>query len=196
MEVPIVTILSFTERQSMTEAAPGNRQTTMAATARASRALPTSRRLTVLFERDPSRDRQEGHIQFTGYKILWPDGQPVGVALDAFCTRGQRLLGLDRVLAGHQERLIDVLCFPLSGRDDHLVKIPGHRVRRFFLERRGHRGRLHFLDGTPTETTFEIGRDEDRIIDWIGLNDVAEGDQQWVDIAAQATPSVALSAAA
>jgi peptidoglycan/LPS O-acetylase OafA/YrhL len=158
--------------------------------------LPMSRRLTILFQRDPSRDRQEGHVQFTGYKILWPAGGPVGVALDAFCTRGQRLLGLDHVLAGHQERLIDVLCFPREGRDDHLVKIPGHRVRRFCLVRWGHRGRLHFLDGTPTETTFEIGRDDDRVLDWIGINHVAEGGRQWVDIAAQATPSVVLSAVA
>jgi len=191
-----VSILSFTDRQPIAEAAPGSRHLAMAVATQSPPGMPMSRRLTVLFQRDPSRDRQEGHIQITGYQILWPDGRPVGVALDAFCTRGQRLLGLDRVMAGHQERLIDVLCFRLNGRDDHLVKIPGHRVRRFFLERRGHRARLHFLDGTPTETTFEIGRDEDRVLDWIGIHDVPEGVQQWVDIAAQATPAVTLSVAA
>ncbi len=185
-----MTILSMAEHVSQ---ASENRQTPTSV--RAPFGMP-SRCLTILFQRDPSRDRQAGQIQFTGYNILWPDGRPVGVALDAFCTRGQRLLGLDRVLAGCHERLIDVLCFPLNGRDDRLVKIPGHRVRRFFLVRQGPSARLHFLDGTPTETTFEIGRDEDRVLDWIGLHDVEEGVPQWVDIAATATPSVALPAAA
>ena len=52
------------------------------------------RTLTVLFRRDPSRDRQCEAIRFEGYQVCWPDGRPVAVGLDAFCTHGQRLLGL------------------------------------------------------------------------------------------------------
>ncbi len=124
-------------------------------------------------------------IHFEGYQVCWPDGRPVHTGLDAFCKHGQRLLGLGRHLAGCRERLIELICFPLSGRDDDLVRIPGHRVRRFFLERRGRRGRIHFLDGTPTDTVFELGRDEYRVLEWIGLPAMREGEQQWMDLAAR-----------
>lgn len=144
-----------------------------------------SRSLTVLFRRDPERDRQDGSIHFEGYQVLWPDGHPVDVGLDAFCKHGQRLLGLGRHLAGCSERLIELIFFPLAGRDDDLVRIPGHRVRRFFLERRGPTGRIHFLDGTPTQTVFELGRDDGRVIDWVGLRDMDDGGQQWFDLAAR-----------
>src|SRR5437660_714565 len=118
-----------------------------------------SRSLTVLFRRDPSRDRDGDSAAMEGYEILWPDGRPVTVGLDAFCKHGQRLFGLGRHLAGCSERLVELICFPLSGREDALTRIPGHRVRRFFLRREGRRGRVHFLDGTPTQMVFEIGRD-------------------------------------
>ncbi|HEV3262180.1 MAG TPA: hypothetical protein VG013_35335 [Gemmataceae bacterium] len=143
------------------------------------------RTLTILFRRDPSRDRHRDNIQFEGYQVLWPDGRPVAVGLDAFCKHGQRLLGLGRHLAGCTERLIELICFPLRNRDDHLTRIPGHRIRRFCLKREGHVGRIHFLDGTPTDTVFEIGCDEQRVLDWIGLPALPDGGEQWVDLAAR-----------
>lgn len=156
--------------------------------------LPRS--LTILFERDVSRDRQDGKNTFVGYQIRWPDRSPVAIALESFCTRGQRLLGLDRQLTGCQERLIDIICFPLNGKDDPFVRQPGHRVRRFFLDRQGKECRLHFLNGTPTETVFEIGRDDERILNWCGIHQINDGDRQWVDIATQPTPCAAIVAAA
>jgi len=115
---------------------------------------------------------------------MWPDGRPVAVGLDAFCTHGQRLLGLGRRLAGCREKLIKLVCFPLSGRDDDLHRIPGHRVRRFYLERSGHEGRIFFMDGTPTTTVFHLRDDDKRILDWIGLTNLADGECQWMDLAA------------
>ncbi len=144
-----------------------------------------SRTLRILFRRDPTKDRNRGKINFEGYQVLWPDGRPVAVGLDAFCKHGQRLLGLGKHLAGCKERLIDLLCFPLRGRDDDLTRIQGHRVRRFMLMRQGSRGRLHFLDGTPTDTIFDLGSDEERVLEWIGLPLLNDGDQQWVDLAAR-----------
>ena len=139
----------------------------------------------VMFRRDPSKDRTKGNIFFEGYEVLWPDGRNVMVGMDAFCKHGQRLLGLGRALAGCSERLIELICFPLRSRDDDLTRIPGHRVRRFCLRRQGPVGRIHFLDGTPTETVFQLGRDEPRVLDWIGLPTLAEGDEQWMDLAAR-----------
>jgi hypothetical protein len=154
-----------------------------------------SRTLTVLFRRDPSRDRCRDNIRFEGYQALWPDGRPVAVGLDAFCKHGQRLLGLGRHLTGCTERLIELLCFPLQSREDKLTRIPGHRIRRFCLKRQGSRGRIHFLDGTPTDTVFEIGRDEPRVLEWIGLPSLGESAEQWVDIGARPVePATAVSA--
>jgi hypothetical protein len=145
-----------------------------------------SRSLTVLFRRDPTKDRYRGNIHFEGYQVLWPDGRKVHVGLDAFCKHGQRLLGLGRYLAGCHERLIELIFFPLEGRDSDLTRIPGHRVRRFYLRREGRAGRVHFLDGTPTETIFQLDRDESRVLEWTGLPDLREGDEQWFDLAARA----------
>ena len=143
-----------------------------------------SRTLTVLFRRDASRDRQRGNLAFEGYQVCWPDGQAVHTGLDGFCKRGQRLLGLGRPQAGCPEHLVELTCSPLAGREVPLTRLPGHRLRRFFLERRGRWGRIHFLDGTPTEIIFEIDRDEHRVLDWIGLSTLRDGEQQWVDLAA------------
>lgn len=143
------------------------------------------RTLKILFRRDPSRDRQDERIQYEGYQMFWPDGRPVAVGLSAFCKHGQRLLGLGRYLNGYTERLIDLLCFPLHSREDDLTRLPGHRVRRFFIQRSGRQGRIHFLDGTPTDTVFDILRDEARVLHWIGLSSLRDGERQWMDLAAR-----------
>lgn len=140
-----------------------------------------ARILTVLFRRDPSRDREADRIHFEGYQMFWPDGRPVGVGLDGFCKHGQRALGLGRQLAGCTERLVELLYFPLKDRDDDLVRLPGQRVRRFYLERQGELGRVHFLDGTPTATVFDLNGDEPCVLDWLGLPGLRDGEQQWFD---------------
>jgi hypothetical protein len=143
------------------------------------------RTLTILFRRDPARDHQRDAIPFEGYQLLWPDGRPVSVGIDAFCKHGQRLLGLGRCLRDCAERLIELAVFPLSGRDDDLTRLPGCRVRRFFLERHGPHGRIHFLDGTPTAAVFDLQRDEPQVLNWIGLPTLRDGERQWLDLAAR-----------
>jgi hypothetical protein len=143
------------------------------------------RSITVLFRRDASRDRRRDRLQFAGYRLLWPDGREVDVGLDAFCRYGQRLLGLDRHLAGATERLIEVLCFPIPDPEGPMTRLPGHRVRRFFLHRQGPRGRLHFLDGTPTQVDFVLGRDEATVVEWIGLADAPDHARLCLDLAAR-----------
>jgi hypothetical protein len=143
-----------------------------------------SRTLILLFRRDPSRDRHTETIRFEGYEPLWPDGRPVAVGLDAFCKHGIRLLGLGKHLAGCQQKQVKLVYLPLSGRNDDLNRIPGYRVRRFYLLRTGNVGRIHFMDGTPTVATFELGVDEYRVIHWIGLDTLEDGEIQWFDLAA------------
>jgi len=143
-----------------------------------------SRILTILFRRDPSRDREDERTRFEGYLPCWPDGRPLAVGFDAFCKHGLRLFGLGKHLAGRREKLIKMVCLPLTGREDNLNRIPGHRVRRFSLERHGKRGRLHFMDGTPTIAEFELDRDEPSVLHWLGLPDLHDGGRQWMDLAA------------
>jgi hypothetical protein len=144
-----------------------------------------ARTLKVLFRRDPARDRSQEDIPFEGYQMLWPDGRPVTVGLDAFCRQGQRLLGLGRHLKGCTERLVNLIFFPRRDRDDDLVRIPGCRVRRFFLQRQGQIGRIHFLDGTPTAVVFDLDHDEARVLHWCGLPSLVDGQDQWFDLAAR-----------
>jgi hypothetical protein len=141
--------------------------------------------LTMLFRRDPTRDRLEKNIPFEGYEILWPDGQPAEIGLDAFCKHGQRLFGLGRHLQGRNERVMQLLSFHLSHREDSLTRLPGHRVRRFCIRRSGTQGRIHFLDGTPTAIVFDMQQDEPKVLNWLGLNRLADGDELWLDIAAR-----------
>jgi hypothetical protein len=143
-----------------------------------------TRKLTVLFRRDPTKDRQTDKVDFEGYQILWPDERPVAIGIEAFCKHGQRLFGLGKYLAGCHEKLIKVLCMPLESRDDDLNRIPGHRVRRFYIQRTGDTGRIHFMDGTPTTMIFDVRRDEPRVLNWLGLPDLADGEIAWFDLAA------------
>lgn len=142
------------------------------------------RTLIVLFRRDPSRDREESHVRLEGYEFLWPEGRPLAVGFDAFCKHGQRLLGLSRHLADCQERLLQVMCFPVRSREEDMTRVPGARVRRFFIERQGRQGRLHFFDGTPTTIVFDLDRDEARVLRWVGLPSLRDGQRQWFDLAA------------
>jgi hypothetical protein len=143
------------------------------------------RSLKVLFQRDPAKDLLSGKLFFEGYRLVWPDGRPVGVGINAFCKHGQRLLGLGRFLKGYKEKFLELICYPVASRDQDMTKMPGHRVRRFYLERKGSLGTLHFIDGTPTAAVFDLSKDEPRVLQWIGLTNLRDGEQVWIDFAAR-----------
>jgi hypothetical protein len=152
------------------------------------------RTLTVLFRRDPERDGMRGEIPVEGYQISWPDGRAVAVGLKAFCKHGLRLLALKGCLKGCSERLVELSCFPVSDRDANLTRRPGYRIRRFCLARCGALGRLHFLDGSPTEVVFDLDRDDPEVLAWIGLPALPEGERQWLDMAARSLDAGAVPA--
>ena len=115
-----------------------------------------SRTLTLLFRRDPLRDRQTGNIHLEGYETLWPDGRPVAVGVDALCKHGQRSAGTWQATAGLPGKTGQNGVVSLAGREDDMNRIPGYRVRRFYLRTQRAIGRLHFMDGTPTIATFDV----------------------------------------
>ena len=57
--------------------------------------------------------------------------------------------------------------FPLAGIEDDLTRLPGHRVRRFYLLREGRQGRLHFFNGIPTAVVLDLDRDEQHVLEWL-----------------------------
>jgi hypothetical protein len=67
--------------------------------------------------------------------------------------------------------------------------LPGSRVRRFFVERQGRQGRVHFMDGTPTAIVMDLDQDEELVLQWIGLAGLPDGERQWFDLAARAAES-------
>jgi hypothetical protein len=144
-----------------------------------------SRTLRLLFRRDASHDRVEDEIRYEGYGVFWPDGRSVAIGLSAFCKHGQRLLGLGRHLRGTPERLVDLILFPLPDREASLTRLPGHRVRRFSIQRQGRMGRLYFFDGTPTTVVFDLDQDEAAVLLWVGLPSMSEEERQWFDLAAR-----------
>jgi hypothetical protein len=143
------------------------------------------RTLILLFRRDPERDGMHGKVPVEGYQISWPGGRPVALGLKAFCKHGLRLLGLKGCLNGWSERLVELLCFPITDREANMTRRAGHRVRRFCLTRLGALGRLHFLDNSPTQVVFDLDRDDPAVLDWIGLPALREGGRQWIDLAAR-----------
>ena len=100
-------------------------------------------------------------------------------------SAAERLIGLDRHMIGHEARLIKMICAPVQSENDNIVRVAGHRVRRFFLERKDRLGRLYFMNGTATETVFDLDRDDPQILDWIGLTLLDDGDRQWLDLVAR-----------
>ena len=143
------------------------------------------RTLRVLLCRDADRDHVEEGISYQGYQFLWPDGRPLTVGLTALCKHGQRLLGLGRHMAGARERQVDLIIFPLADGEASLTRLPGHRVRRFWIHREGRQGRLYFFDGTATTVVFDLDHDDARVLHWIGLPSLRDGDRQWFDLAAR-----------
>jgi hypothetical protein len=67
--------------------------------------------------------------------------------------------------------------------------LPGARVRRFFVERQGRQGRVHFMDGTATAIVMDLDQDEESVLHWIGLAGLPDGARQWFDLAARAAES-------
>jgi hypothetical protein len=144
-----------------------------------------SRNLRLLFRRNPHRDHLENKVTFEGYDIFWPDGRPAALGVETLCTHGQRLLGLGKYLRGSRERLVDLICVHLPDREADMTRLPGHRVRRFCLERTGRTGRVYFLDGTPTTLVFDLDREEEGFLRWLGLLGLKDGERLWLDLAAQ-----------
>lgn len=144
-----------------------------------------TRSLQVLLRRDPLRDRQENDVPLEGYRFLWLDGRPMTTGLNALCKHGRRVLDLDRHLAGRGECRLELLWIPQQNPQAAMTRLPGLRVRRFYLLRQGRQGRVYFLNGTPTIIVFDLDHDEEAVLRWVGLANMRDGETQWFDLSAR-----------
>ncbi len=135
------------------------------------------RKISILFRRNESKDEQLGGIEYTGYDLYWPSGRKVlGLAFDRFCKIGMRyILGREKP----ELAAVDGYFLPLASRDDRLPRIPGCRLRVLYFERTGSQLKVFLSDDTPTEIAFDLERDEEPILDWLGGRRVADGARQW-----------------
>jgi len=153
------------------------------------------REILLVFRRNEAKDEQVGSVEYSGYDVHWPSGGRVrGLAFDRFCKIGVRyLLGRDKPDVAAM-RLYFV---PLAESDAPLPRVPGCRVRALYLERDGGDFKLFLSDGTPTDITFNLRRDEKAILRWIGARSIPHGGRQWFGLYAvrAAAPGLSLPAA-
>lgn len=142
-----------------------------------------NRTIRMLFRRDPTRDGELNNVAMAGFELLWPDRRPVHFGLGNFCRQSQRILRIEHLVSPTEERAMEWVQFPLHSCEEPMTRLPGVRVRRFVIRRKGNVGRLHLVNGQPTEVTFEIGRDEPRVVDWVGLSRLRDGEELWFDFA-------------
>jgi hypothetical protein len=140
--------------------------------------------LTLFLKRRPGTEHARAGITFAEYDIAWPDGRPVQIGLSRFCNSGARLL-LGRRYQG-QTALVRLTIYPIAGLEAALTcPFCGARCRRFYALRRGDCIRLHFLDGTPTETVFDATADDPRVLRWLQAEHMRSGEPFWFDMAGQ-----------
>lgn len=133
-----------------------------------------------LFQRNQTNDHTNGKVRYSGFDVYWPDGSPVEAVLEKLCQHGVRTI-LGRRAVGDLQ-LVELMIRPLSDRDAPLPPSrDGVRSRRFCLERQAKTGTIHFLNGVATDISFELGRDDPRVLRWIGLSDLRDGEQLWLD---------------
>ena len=140
--------------------------------------------LTLVLQRRPGTEHARGGTSFAEYDIVWPDGSPVDVGLRRFCNSGARLI-LGRRYDG-QTALVRLTIHPVAGLQAPLSRgVSGVRWRRFYALRRGDSIRLHFLDGTPTETVFHLADVEPRVLRWLQAERMQPDEPFWFDLSSQ-----------
>jgi hypothetical protein len=153
--------------------------------------------VTVVFQRRTTRDESNDGVDYLGYDILWPDGQPARLGLRRFCQIGSRIL-VGRGFDGDRA-LVRISIYPVAGLDAPLTR-PGRgiRCRRLYAIRQPDSIRFYFLDGTPTEVVFDPRADERRVLRWVQAERMRPGEPYWFDFASQTVeePCAAVAAGA
>jgi hypothetical protein len=139
------------------------------------------RELLVRFRRNPAGDGCRDGLAFRGFRFSWPDGRPVRTGLSRLCGVGTALF-FGRRQPVPDDCLLRLCCAATAEDAPPRRPAPGVRVLRMYLQREGPRGVLHFHNGLRTEVVFEDGVDEPRVLRWVGMDGLADGDRIWLDL--------------
>jgi hypothetical protein len=44
---------------------------------------------------------------------------------------------------------------------------------------------MFFFNGSPTDIVFDAERDDQRVLDWIGVTSMSDGERMWFDFGAR-----------
>lgn len=144
-------------------------------------ALRHGRKIDLLLRRNSSNDSTTGDVKYTGFDICWEDGQPVQMNLARLCGVGVSQIFGDQIpQAG--SFCVRYYLVPVENRAAPRLAVPRSlKPRRVYFERQGPLAALHLANGFCTDIAFHQN-DDPRILQWVGLPQMSQGQQQWADV--------------
>jgi hypothetical protein len=146
-------------------------------------ALQTGRKIDVLLRRNSQNDGTSEDATYSGFDICWEDGQPAQVNLTRLCGIAVHQIFGDRAPHAGSFR-VQFYLVPVDNRSAPRLAVPRSlKPRRVYFERQGPIAALHLANGFCTDIIFHQD-DDPRMLRWIGLTQLANGQQQWADMVA------------
>ncbi len=140
-----------------------------------------ARTLTLVCERNEKFDHEHERIQYSGMVFYWPEGNKVDLSVNQFCQIGVRTLIGRKHISSRQ--LLNITLTPVAGLEAPLPRLgKGSRSRRLFIRKQDNVGIMHLINGMATGLQFYPNRDDARIVEWLGMNDINDGDDMWFDL--------------
>jgi hypothetical protein len=133
--------------------------------------------------RNTHNDGACDNATYTGFDIFWEDGRPVQTSMARMCGIAVRHI------FGHQIPSGDLFpvqfhIVPQENPYSPRLALPRRfKPRRVYFQRLGPTAVLHLANGYRTDVVFHE-EDDPRMLQWVGLAALADGEQQWVDLVA------------
>jgi len=146
-------------------------------------ALRHGRKIDVLLRRNTHNDSTSKDAEYTGFDICWEDGQPAQVNMARLCGIAIRQIFGDQIPPAGSYR-VQYYLVPIGDRSAPRLAVPRSlKPRRVYFERQGSIAALHLANGFCTEIKFHQD-DDPRMLRWVGLPQLSQGQQKWADIVA------------
>lgn len=146
-------------------------------------ALQNGRKIDVLLRRNSRNDDTSEDAAYTGFDICWENGQPAQVNLARLCGIAVHQIFHNQI--PHEGSFhVQFYLVPVENRGAPRLAVPRSlKPRRVYIERQGPVAALHLANGFCTDIIFHQD-DDPRMLRWIGLMQLSDGQQQWADMVA------------
>jgi hypothetical protein len=146
-------------------------------------ALQNGRKIDVLLRRNSRNDDTSEDATYTGFDICWENGQPAQVNLARLCGIAVHQIFHNQI--PHEGSFhVQFYLVPVENRGAPRLAVPRSlKPRRVYIERQGPVAALHLANGFCTDIIFHQD-DDPRMLHWIGLTQLSDGQQQWADMVA------------